>query len=337
VLNREVFAVVGGSGFIGTRVVDLLIGKYGKKVYIVDKRPSQAFPDLARVADVRSFSALRDTISSDSVIVNLAAEHRDDVSPADLYYQVNVDGARNLCSIAESKGVKKIIFTSSVAVYGHSESVIDEDYSLAPFNHYGRSKLEAEKVFLEWYRKDPDNRTLVIVRPTVVFGRGNRGNVFNLLKSIVDRKFVMVGSGRNKKSIAYVENVAAFIVHVIDSPPGKYVYNYADKPDYSMTELVEFVSACLGTRGRGWFRVPLSVGLVIGYGFDVLQRITGRQFDISSVRIRKFCSQSVFSSRVSSTGFVPPCEINAALEQTIRCEFIESRLSAEGDDRSSFR
>ena len=201
--------VIGGSGFIGTRLMRRLRNTDFLDSKIIDKAPSRAFPDLVTLSDVRSVEQLRESISDGSVIVNLAAEHRDNVHPSSLYDEVNVGGAKNICTVAREKGVQSIIFTSSVAVYGFAPIGTDESGKIAPFNDYGRTKYEAEQVFMAWQAEEPEKRTLVIIRPTVVFGEQNRGNVYNLLRQIVAGKFVMVGHGENRKSMAYVENVAA--------------------------------------------------------------------------------------------------------------------------------
>jgi GlcNAc-P-P-Und epimerase len=91
--------------------------------------------------------------------------------------------------------------------------------AIAPFNEYGRSKYQAEEVFRRWQQEDANQRTLVIVRPTVVFGERNRGNVYNLLKQLASGHFVMVGKGPKYKSMAYVENVAAFLEHALSFGP----------------------------------------------------------------------------------------------------------------------
>ena len=141
--------------------------------------------------------------------------HRDDVKPITLYDDVNVQGARNICDAADKHNINKIIFTSSVAVYGFAPLNTGEDGDTNFFNDYGRTKYLAEQIFKEWQLKDSKNRSLVIVRPTVIFGEGNRGNVFNLLNQIASKKFIMFGSGKNIKSMAYVENVAAFLEYSI--------------------------------------------------------------------------------------------------------------------------
>ena len=172
------------------------------------------------------------------MIINLAAVHRDDVMDRSKYYATNVDGTRNLCRIADEVGIKKIIFVSTCAVYGFCDPDTDENGVTAPFNDYGQSKLLAEQLLRDWYDNEPETRQLFIVRPTVVFGEGNRGNVYNLLDQINRKRFVMIGKGLNRKSIAYVGNVAAYLLYAATKTDGFSLVNYADKPDLTMNELI---------------------------------------------------------------------------------------------------
>jgi nucleoside-diphosphate-sugar epimerase len=318
--------ILGGSGFIGTSLCRLLIAA-GHKLKIVDKLPSRNFLEYVSVADIRSLQALDSAILSGNVIINLAAEHRDDVLPLSLYDEVNIGGACNICEIARKKNIKKIIFTSSVAVYGFAPIGTDESGRIAPFNDYGRTKYEAELIFKAWQAEAPNERTLVIIRPTVVFGEQNRGNVYNLLRQIASGKFVMVGNGENRKSMAYVENVAAFIEHSISFKPGIHIYNYIDKPDFTMNQLVGSVKRILGQSKNISFRIPFAVGYAIGRAFDLLAGFTGKRFAISAIRVRKFCANSVYNTAIDETGFVPPVSLEVAIEQTIRHEFIEKHAN----------
>lgn len=293
-------------------------------VKIIDKISSKAHPELATLSDVRLADQLRATITEASVIINLAAEHRDDVRPLSLYSDVNIDGARNICTVAREKNVKTIVFTSTVAVYGFAPLGTDESGKIAPFNEYGRTKSEAELIFKAWQAEGPLERSLVIIRPTVVFGEQNRGNVYNLLKQIASGKFVMVGDGQNRKSMAYVENVVAFIEHSLSFAPGLHIYNYIDKPDFTMNSLVANVNRMLGRSETIRFRLPFSVGYTIGKCFDLVAKLTGKQFPISAIRVKKFCANSVYNTALEHTGFVRPVPLDKAIQQTVRHEFIEN-------------
>jgi GlcNAc-P-P-Und epimerase len=319
--------IVGGSGFIGTRLCRRFDLNGDKNFKIIDKVVGHSFPRLTTIADVRSIEQLRSSIQNNDVIVNLAAEHRDDVQPLSLYEEVNVEGARNLCTVAREKKVSTIVFTSSVAVYGFAPVGTSETGKIAPFNDYGRTKYEAELIYKAWQAESPNERTLVIIRPTVVFGEQNRGNVYSLLRQIASGRFVMVGNGRNRKSMAYVENIAAFIEYSISFKPGVHIYNFIDKPDVSMNSLVVCVKRLLGQTETVGFRLPFSLGYAIGKGFDLLAIITGKRMAISSIRVKKFCANSVYDTAIDQTGFVPPVTLADALEQTIRYEFIENHFN----------
>lgn len=320
--------VIGGSGFIGTRLCRRLAASQSVPFSIVDKRSSAAYPDKCHLADVRDLQVLRHAMDDTTVIVNLAAEHRDDVSPRSLYDEVNVTGARNICQVARERGIAKIVFTSSVAVYGFADVGTDEHGPIRPFNDYGRTKWEAEQIFREWQQEDAAHRSLVIIRPTVVFGEDNRGNVYNLLKQIAGGRFVMVGSGDNRKSMAYVENVAAFVQHSLGFGAGVHVFNFVDKPDFTMNELVKTIRGALGRQEVVGPRLPYAAGYGIGMLFDVASIVTRRKFPVSRVRIKKFCSNSVYASAVDSTGFAPPVPLQVALANTVQHEFITAPAGA---------
>ena len=313
--------LIGGSGFIGTRLAQRLADR-GEPFRVIDKAASHRFPEYHQFADVRDSDSLRSAMSG-GALVNLAAEHRDDVRPLSLYDDVNVQGARNVCQVATEKGVRTLVFTSTVALYGFAPPNTDENGAINPFNAYGRTKWEAEQVYREWYEADASNRSLVILRPTVVFGEQNRGNVYNLLRQIASGRFVMVGSGRNVKSMAYVENIAAFLEYSLSFGPGCYVYNYVDKPDFDMNTLVGTVQERLGALRETRFRLPYALGMAAGYAFDVAARVTGRPFPISSIRVRKFCATTQFATSIATTGFVAPVPLEEGLRWTVAHEFLE--------------
>jgi nucleoside-diphosphate-sugar epimerase len=313
--------LIGGSGFVGTCLVARLVAA-GHTITIVDKNDSQKYPRLRQYADVRELETLEKIFVGSDVVVNLAAEHRDDVTPKSLYDDVNVSGAENVCKVCTKLGIKKIIFTSSVAVYGFAPLGTDETGVVNYFNDYGRTKWLAEERYRDWLTLDADN-SLTIIRPTVIFGEQNRGNVYNLLRQIAGNKFLMVGKGTNTKSMAYVENVAAFIEYNLHNPPGEHLFNYIDKPDFDMNTLVAEVYRLLGKPGR-LFHWPYWLGYTGGLCFDLLAKILHKKFSISSIRVKKFCANTVFeSSNLQKTKFNPPVSLREGLERTIKYEFID--------------
>jgi nucleoside-diphosphate-sugar epimerase len=326
--------VVGGSGFIGTRLIEVLLER-GHKVTNFDcVRPSISTTEYIE-GDVRNVTALTSAATGQDAIINLAAAHRDDVQPVSLYTEINVDGARAVCDAAAASGITRVVFTSSVAIYGLDKVNPTEDFEPDPFNEYGRTKLQAEEVFTRWAAGE-DSRSLSIVRPSVVFGEGNRGNVHTLAAQVASGRFIQVGNGSNRKSMSYVGNIVEFLADCLENPAGVRITNFADKPDLSTAELVALLRETLGrTRGSS-VKLPLAVGVFAGHCFDVLGKITRRQFAISAIRMRKFAAETtVGTDRLEATGFTPRYTLKESLTRTLAAEFPELAATQPAHDSDS--
>ena len=317
--------MIGASGFVGTRLIDLLKTEAGYELKNVDLLPSPFFNDITVIGDVREQEQMDRELKDSDVVVLLAAQHRDDVSPVSLYYDTNVGGMEVTLKAMEKNGCKRIVFFSSVAIYGLNKNNPDENHEKDPFNHYGKSKWQAEQVLQKWYESHPD-WNVNIIRPTVIFGERNRGNVYNLLSQISGGKFLRVGKGTNRKSMAYVGNIVAFVKYMIEEcQEGYNVFNYIDKPDFTMNELVDLVENVLGKHIPA-VHFPYWLGMAGGYCFDLLAKITGKKLAISSVRVKKFCATTEFdSSKMLSTGFKAPYSLKEGLSRTLEFEFLHPR------------
>jgi GlcNAc-P-P-Und epimerase len=308
--------IIGGSGFIGTNLITQLHPT--TDIINLDKSPSAKFSGFTKIVDIRDKDNLEKNITDDiSSVVILAAEHRDDVKPISLYYDVNVQGMRNVLEVLAKKNIKKVIFTSSVAVYGLNMVNPDETSKINPFNDYGKSKWQAEEVLQTWQQENSD-RSVVVIRPTVVFGPGNKGNVYNLLHQILMGKFMMIGHGKNKKSMAYVDNVAGFIGHsLVNAKRGFHVFNYVDTPDLSVNDLLQFVEKYLGKKLTS-VRIPYTIGYAAAKCIDVLAFVANKKFSISSVRVKKFCATTQFSGKkMLASGYTPQVSILDGLQATL--------------------
>lgn len=314
-------AVIGGSGFVGSRLMGLLQAVPGIELLNIDKQQSELYPHLTQLADVLDVQRLTELLADTDVVVLLAAEHKDNVTPASLYYRVNVEGMRNTLQAMESNGVSRLVFTSSVAVYGLNKTNPTESHPVDPFNDYGRSKWQAECVLQEWYETHQD-WNINILRPTVIFGEGNRGNVYNLLRQITSGRFLMIGNGENRKSMSYVGNVVSFITFLIENKKEGYqVFNYIDKPDFTMNDLVYHVGDVLNKHIPAT-HFPYWLGMLGGYGFDILGKLTGKKLPVSSVRVKKFCAVTQFDSvQVRKTNFRPAFTLGEGLARTLQYEF----------------
>ena len=203
-------SIIGGSGFIGTHLCKSL-DFLNIDFEIIDLKKSNDFPLKSIVADIRNLNSLRQSINGE-IIIHLAAIHTDDIREKDIYFETNVEGTRNILKVCDEKKIQSVVFTSSVAVYGFSHSNADET-SQTNHSTIMAIKIRAEKLLRDWYEKNNLNKNLIIIRPTVIFGENNRGNLFKLMQSIYLKKFIMIGSGNNIKSIGYVKNLVDFIIY----------------------------------------------------------------------------------------------------------------------------
>ena len=313
---KKKIALIGGSGFIGAALVKLLQNSAEIVNYDIKLPANQQCKTI--LVDVRDKEAVIKKIVPVDWIILLAAEHRDDVTPKSLYYDVNVEGAINVLTAADTKSIKKILFVSSVSVYGLHRMNCNEDEAPQPSNDYGKSKWLAEEKLRQWQAKDKEQRTLIVVRPTVIFGPNSRGNVYQLLQQLKSGKFIMIGNGNNKKSMAYIENVVQFFKFIIDNDFKRYqVFNYTDKPDFSMNELINFLRLKLNKK-KSRLRIPYFIGYAGGLFFDVFAKLTNKKFSISSVRIKKWCATTQFcSKKLLQTGFQPYYTLQEGLSKTI--------------------
>lgn len=314
--------IIGGSGFVGTSLIDEL--KSSNDVFNLDKRMSYFHEDVTHIGDICSIPEIYIPENTTTVVL-LAAEHRDDVTPTSLYYDVNVEGTRNVLKAMDVVGVKNLIFTSSVAIYGLNKYNPNENHVPDPFNHYGKSKLKAELVIKEWFENDPLHKSVTIVRPTVIFGERNRGNVYNLLKQISSRKFIMIGNGENKKSMAYVGNVVGFIKARLETgEEGFNIFNYSDKPDFSMTDLCQHIEKKMEINLPKQ-KIPYWLGMLGGYVFDFMSIILREKKSISSIRVKKFCAKTQFDASKAHKIFNPQYTLKQGLDKTLEYEFINPK------------
>lgn len=221
--------IFGGSGFIGSHFSNYLINECGfDRVYLCDL----VGPDYSRFgANVEALgksgkvqfikSDVRNLIDLEvdepvSLIVNFAAIHREPGHEPGEYYETNLKGAENVCAWANFVNCDQIIFTSSIAPYGIAQEATTEESLPVPFTPYGGSKLAAEKIHLAWQAGDKINRKLVIVRPGVVFGPGEGGNVTRLVKAVLGRYFFYMGNKHTNKAGTYVKELSNAVWWVLN-------------------------------------------------------------------------------------------------------------------------
>jgi len=310
--------ITGGSGFVGSNLINVLSNS--NSILNIDKKESKWHKSISKILNINDEESLKGIQFQADTIIHLAAEHRDDVRPRSLYKEVNVEGTKNIIKFAENRDINSIIFFSSVAVYGFAKRGTDENGKINPFNDYGSTKWLAEVELNKWYKKDPENRRLIVIRPTVIFGPRNRGNFYNLINQVASSKFIMVGKGMNYKSLAYIDNITDFVKKTLELDKGNYCFNFIDKPESNMNKIMLFIYEALGKK-KPKFYIPFFIAYTLAKLLDILSLVSNKKFSISSIRIKKFCSDTSFETSVSKIGFQSKYSIEEAIKETINYEF----------------
>lgn len=312
--------IFGGTGFIGSFFADFLISQgVVDKVYLIDLESPQAKHSAYR----RSFIGNRQDVEyvqgdvrrpidlqipgAIELIANFAAVHREPGHEDAEYYETNLLGAENVCAWAEIVGCNRLIFTSSISPYGPSEMVKDECSLPVPTTAYGGSKLVAEKIHQAWQVRDDTTRRLVIVRPGVVFGPSEGGNVSRLIKAVLHRYFFYMGNRNTRKAGVYVKELCSAIWWVLQQQEAKgervSLFNMSMNPGPSIENYVAAVCKVAGVN-RMVPMVPYPLLLMMAYAIDAIARPLGISHPFSPVRIRKLVrSNNILPTYLLESGY----------------------------------
>lgn len=254
VMKFDSFVIFGGCGFIGSHVVDLLREKYpDAKIYIADLLADAAQSDgvisYQRV-DVRNSIGLQGDFGANTLVFNFAAIHRTPGHPDYAYFETNIRGAENVCDFARKHGIENIVFTSSIAPYGAAEELKTEETLPTPNTPYGISKLVAEKIHREWAAENASRR-LSIVRPGIVFGKGENGNMTRLYKALKKRKFAYAGRKDTIKACIYVKDLVRVMLAMGEAEGEKTkLYNCCYYPSFTIEQIANTMLKATGMRRR---------------------------------------------------------------------------------------
>jgi UDP-glucose 4-epimerase len=236
---------------------------YRIRTFSADAQTAGMFPESVEVliGDVTDGAAVQVAMQGVDSIVHMAALLHIEDSPLDMrekYEHINVGGTAMVIEAAISKGVKRIVFFSTIAVYGPSDGrVLNETSPTRPDTIYARTKLAAEKIVLD--AKNADGIPVgVVLRLAAVYGSRIKGNYERLIRALARNRFIPVGDGRNRRTLVYDKDVGRAAVLAVSHPvTADRIFNVTDGGSHTLNEIIE--SICLSV-GRKPPRLSLPAG-----------------------------------------------------------------------------
>jgi len=178
----------------------------------------------------------------------LAAVHRTPGHPDIEYFQTNVSGALNIVDWCERVSAQCLLFTSSISVYGVDPGAKSENSTLNPSGAYGFSKKFAEEIQTSWQSKSPTNRRLIICRPAVMFGAGEKGNFTRLAKGLKYRYFFFPNGPDTLKACGFVEDLIASFIFVLDQDENFVLFNFCYPENYTIGQICTTFNLVTGAK-----------------------------------------------------------------------------------------
>jgi nucleoside-diphosphate-sugar epimerase len=237
--------VTGGSGFFGHLLVERLLAR-GDSVRNFDLTPADDEFDAVdfHQGDIRTVAAVRRACEGIDVIYHNVAQQPLSKDPG-LMRTVNLDGTRNLLSAALECGVRKVIFTSSTAVFGiPAELPIRRSTKPTPCEPYGRTKVAAERLCQDFIERGLD---VTVIRPRTIIGHGRLG-IFQMLFEWIreGRNVPVMGRGDNRFQFIHAHDLADASI-LAAQRPGPQIYNIGTDRFGTMREVLEALCRHAGT------------------------------------------------------------------------------------------
>ena len=292
--ERNKILLTGSNGFVGRELLNIL-SSYEFEIYGWDRNNQKSSKDIkTQYCDLSS--EIREEPRSYDVVIHCAAAKGDWNISDEEFYQHNVVATQNLIDYLRRCDVKKIIHFSTVAIYSHNVTDGSESTKIAPHSAYGQTKLDSEILVREYAEKS--GIPTVILRPSVIYGRNNYANMFNLIQQLSRALPFQIDPTEITKSHVSVRNVVDVVLRFSD--PSYLVnrleiYNLTERPYYDLNNMIRIICDELGVRLP---KLNLPIWLV-AIPFVILEffgKLLKKDTGFTLERLRKFSSSTHYTS-----------------------------------------
>lgn len=282
----------GASGFLGSNILPLLSQNYDVDTLALDNNTTY---NVNLVTDniklIKSYDIVLHAAGKAHVVPKTEAEIK-------LFYDINYEGTKKVCSALEQSGVpKSFIFISTVAVYGCDFGEgITEEHSLDGDSPYAKSKIMAEEYLQDWCKNH--NVILTILRPALLAGKNAPGNLGAMVNGIKKGRYLSIAGGKARKSVLMVDDIANLIPLVADKGG---IYNVCDSKNPTFRELEIIISKQLNKK------LPISIPMWIAKCLAFVGNLFGSKAPINSLKLKKITESLTFSNKkaVNNLNWIP--------------------------------
>ena len=268
--------ITGGTGFIGSRLAltyaglghtVTVLGQENTPAEVANRKLLAANNVMVALASVTE-SKVGDLMRGTDFVFHLAATQHEMNVPDKRFWDVNVEGTKNLLQAAQETGVRRFVHGSTIGVYGAAlDGMLDEASPTKPDNIYGITKLEGEKAVLSFRTKLP----VTVVRISETYGPGDH-RLLKLFKAIDKKAFIMIGEGSNRHHLIYIDDLCRAFLAAAESPVAQgEIFVFAGKDIVTTNEMVAAIAEKLG---KSTWRVhaPLSPFMALAATLEMTLR-----------------------------------------------------------------
>ena len=324
--NKTRILVTGATGAVGPSIVEGLSSEgYQIRTLSLDPPPRGIWPDCIEVhtGDVTNMYAAQTAMQGIESVIHCAALLHIVNPPASLremYKKVNVEGTATVIKAAVQAGVRRVVFFSTIAVYGNSGGrILTEDSLPHPETFYAQTKLDAETIVLGAERSNGQPIGTVL-RMGAIYGARIKGNYRKLLKALAKGRFVPLGDGTNRRTLVYEKDVAKAVSLALSHPlAAGQIYNVSDGHFHTMNEIIETMCRTL-ERPLPRFALPLSTARFTAGVIEDGAKLLGLKSPTVRAMVDTYLEDvAVDSSRIrSDLGFVPQYDLDYGWRETVK-------------------
>lgn len=323
--SQSLVLVTGATGAVGPRVVEELCHSGCRiRTLSLDPLPKGLWPDSVEVhiGDVTKTYDVQAAMEGIESVIHLAALlHIVNPPPSlcGMYERVNVGGTTTVVKAAVEAGAKRVVFFSTIAVYGDSAGqILTEDSPPHPETFYAQTKHTAEQIVLNARRSDGQPLGTVL-RIGAIYGARIKGNYRKLLQALAKGRFIPLGDGTNRRTLVYDKDVAKAAVLALSHPLASgQVYNLSDGHFHTMKEIIKTLCRALGRQVPRFALSSGAVHLAAGILEDGA-KILGFKSPIVRAMVDKYTEDIAVDSRRIQTelGFVPQYDLDHGWRETV--------------------